>query len=81
MARLHGVIEKPILIAPGKQAVPSAAIGVVEHAAGVDMQAFYDQVPRQKSARKLGIGSSDASSRVVIAKLEKPSMPNSRHSR
>lgn len=73
VARLHGVIEKsPFEIAPGKQAVPSAAIGVVEHAAGVDMQAFYDQVRAAEKRAQAGIGSSDASSRVVIAKLEKP---------
>jgi diguanylate cyclase (GGDEF)-like protein len=73
VARLHGVIEKsPFEVAPGKQVVPSAAIGVVEHASGVDMQSFYDQVREAEKRAQAGIGNVDAAARVVIAKLEKP---------
>ncbi|MBL8520538.1 MAG: diguanylate cyclase [Betaproteobacteria bacterium] len=73
IARLHGVLEKsPYEIVPGKLAAPIAAIGVAEHAAGVDMQVFYDQARAAMKTAEQGLASREAQQRIHIVRLERP---------
>jgi hypothetical protein len=65
--RLHAVIEKsPFEIRPGQNAVPIAAVGAVQHAAGVDMQVFYDQAREALKAAECGLDASDPAERVLV---------------
>lgn len=73
VSRLHGVIEKsPFEIVPGKHVSPLAAAGVAEHAAGIEMQAFFDQARNAEKRAQEGLQATDPGARVVIVRLEKP---------
>jgi diguanylate cyclase (GGDEF)-like protein len=73
IARLHAVIEKsPFEIVPGTHVAPIVAIGVAEHAPGVDMQVLYEQTRKAMTGAENSLHAADASLRIRIVQIEAP---------